>query len=131
MGWNHDPVACRPRIWSNHLKIMHGLAPHIWLPHYSESVSSLCPNWQAGNMVAYDDDNWLEILKGLDLTPDDKAAAKLFLFEKNAAYRQMMLGDDNESNKKVILLALGESLLCMGCMGMCRGKAGIQVPYAA
>lgn len=61
-------------------------------------------------MAAYDDNNWIEILKCLDLTPDERAAAKLLLFEKGAAYRQMMLGDDNDSNKKVISLALlGES----------------------
>ena len=79
-------------------------------------------------MAAYDDTKWIEILKGLDLTPNERAAAKLLLFEKGAAYRQMMLGDGNESNKKSILLALGETSLCMGCMGMCGGKAGIQVP---
>ena len=76
----------------------------------------------AGKMATYDDNNWIGILRGLDLTPDERAAAKLLLFEKGAAYRQMMLGDDGDSNKKVILLALGESLLYMGCVAMHSGK---------
>ena len=60
-------------------------------------------------MAAYDDNNWLELLKGLHLTPNNEAAAKLLLFDKSAAYRKMMLNDDEVSNRTIILLALGES----------------------
>ena len=64
-------------------------------------------------MAAYDDNNWVQTLKSLGLTANDyAAAAKLLLVGKDAAFRKVMLCDDSESNKNVILRALGESRLC-------------------
>ena len=62
-------------------------------------------------MGAYDDNNWVQTLKSLGLSDNEYADAKLLLAEKGAAYRKVMLGDDKDSNKKVILWALGESSL--------------------
>ena len=66
-------------------------------------------------MTAYDDNNWVQTLKSLGLTDNEYADAKLLLAEKDAAYRKVMLGDDPESNKNVILRALGESSIPFGC----------------
>ena len=63
-------------------------------------------------MAVYDDDNWVQTLKSLGLTANDYAAAKLLLVGKDAAFRKVMLSDDSESNKNVILRAPGESRLC-------------------
>ena len=94
------------------------MAPYIWLPQCSKSVYfQIVPQLLAGDMVAYDDSKWIEILKGLDLTPKERAAAKLLLFEKGTDFRKVMLSDDNESNKEAIMLALGEYPLGMGCTG--------------
>ena len=65
-------------------------------------------------MAVYDDDNWVQTLKSLGLTANDYAAAKLLLVGKDAAFRKVMLSDDSESNKNVILRALGESRLLFG-----------------
>ena len=67
-------------------------------------------------MGAYDDNNWVQTLKSLGLTDNEYADAKLLLAEKDAAYRKVMLGDDKDSNKNVILRALGESSLPLGYM---------------
>ena len=67
----------------------------------------------AGSMTAYDDKNWVQTLKSLGLTDDEYADAKLLLAEKDAAYRKVMLGDDPQSNKNVILRALGESSITL------------------
>ena len=64
-------------------------------------------------MEAYDDDNWVQTLESLGLTDNEYADAKLLLADKDAAYRKVMLGDDKDSNKNVILLPLG-------CMEQCR-----------
>ena len=83
-------------------------------------------------MAAYNDDNWVQTLKSLGLAAKEYAAAKLLLVGKDAAYRKVMLGDDNESNRNVILQALGKSSLPMGCMGLLGGKEELcRVPSAA
>jgi len=68
-------------------------------------------------MGSYDDNNWVQTLKSLNLSDNEYADAKLLLAEKGAAHRKVMLGDDKDSNKKVILRALGESSLPLGYMG--------------
>ena len=73
-------------------------------------------------MAAYDDNNWVQTLKSLGLTDNEYADAKLLLAEKDAAYRKVMLGDDKESNKNVVLRALGESSLLLGYMGLLGGN---------
>ena len=73
-------------------------------------------------MEAYDDNNWVPTLKSLGLTDNEYADAKLLLAEKDTAYRKVMLGDDKDSNKNVILRALGESSLPLGYMGLLGGK---------
>lgn len=62
-------------------------------------------------MAGYDDNSWMQTLKRLGLPANEYAAAKLLLVGKDAAFRKVMLGDDDESNKNVILQALGESSL--------------------
>lgn len=63
-------------------------------------------------MHPYDDNNWVLTLKNLGLTDNEYADAKLLLAEKDAAYRKVLLGDDKESNKNVILRALSECSRC-------------------
>ena len=83
-------------------------------------------------MGAYDDNNWVQILKSLGLTDNEYADAKLLLAEKDAAYRKVMLGDDKDSNKNVILRALGESSLPLGYMGLLGVNWELyRVPFAA
>ena len=74
--------------------------------------------------AVYDDNNWVQKLKSLGLAADEYAAAKLLLVGKDAAFRKVMLDDDDESNRNVILRALSESRL-----GMFYRKLGVvQVP---
>lgn len=60
-------------------------------------------------MATYDDNNWIQILKSLDLNAKDYSYAKLFLAGKDAAYRRVILDDDKDASKNIILSALGES----------------------
>ena len=59
----------------------------------------------AGSMAAYDDS---EILDRLGLSEIDNDKARIMLARNDAGFRYGMLGGDAESNKRVILLALGE-----------------------
>ena len=67
-------------------------------------------------MAAYDDNNWVQILKSLGLSECDYDSARILLAGKDAGFRQGMLGDDAGSNRRVILRTLGEFLLHLGCM---------------
>ena len=63
-------------------------------------------------MVAYDDNNWMHNLESLNLSESDCDRARILLASKDAGFRQGMLGGRNaESNKRVILMALGEFVL--------------------
>ena len=68
--------------------------------------------------MAYNDDNWVQTLKSLGLSQQDYDNARILLAGKDSGFRQGMLGDDVESNKRVISKALGEYLLPLGCMGL-------------
>ena len=72
--------------------------------------------------MAYDDSNWMQILKGLNLSESDYDKARILLARKDAGFRQGMLGDNADSNKRVILMTLGESLLPLGYMGLLGGN---------
>ena len=67
-------------------------------------------------MAAYDDNNWVQTLKSLGLSECDYDNARILLAGKDSGFRQGMLGDDADSNKRVILKTLGELLLPLGCM---------------
>ena len=67
-------------------------------------------------MGAYDDNNWVQALKSLGLSECDYDNARILLAGKDSGFRQGMLGDDADSNKRVILKTLGELLLPLGCM---------------
>ena len=67
-------------------------------------------------MAAYDDNNWMQILGSLNLSESDYDKARILLACKDAGFRQGMLGGSVDSNKRVILMTLGEFLLPLGCM---------------
>ena len=63
-------------------------------------------------MAAYDDNNWVQNLESLNLSESDYEKARILLASKDAGFRQGMLGGSNvDSNKRVILMALGEFFL--------------------
>ena len=64
-------------------------------------------------MAAYDDSSWMQILESLNLSESDYEKARLLLAYKDAGFRQGMLGGSSvDSNKRVILMALGECFCC-------------------
>ena len=64
-------------------------------------------------MAAYDDNKWVQTLKSLNLSQSDYEKARILLASKDAGFRQGMLGGSNvDSNKRVILMALGEFFCC-------------------
>ena len=68
-------------------------------------------------MAAYDDNSWMQILESLNLSESDYDKARILLACKDAGFRQGMLGGGNvDSNKRVILMTLGEFLWPLGCM---------------
>ena len=75
-------------------------------------------------MAEYEDSKWMQLLRELDLPPEKYAAARLHLFGRDASYRQLMLGEDKDANRNIILLALGESLVHKGCMPACASVCG-------
>lgn len=58
-------------------------------------------------MEAYDDSKWVEILDRLGLSKIDNYKARFLLAGKDSSFRYGMLGSDAESNKMVIMRALG------------------------
>ena len=68
----------------------------------------------AGGMAAYDDSNWVQNLESLNLSESDYVKARILLASEDAGFRQGMLGGSNvDSNKRVILMALGEFFLLL------------------
>ena len=95
-------------------KMMHDTAlpsPHIRLPPLPSVFLHACTPL-AGGMAAYDDNNWMQILESLNLSESDFDKASILLAFKDAGFRQGMLGGSRiDSNKRVILKALGELFL--------------------
>ena len=64
-------------------------------------------------MAAYDDNKWMQILESLNLSEGDFDKARILLARKDAGFRQGMLGGSSvDSNKRVILMTLGEFFCC-------------------
>ena len=62
-------------------------------------------------MAPYDDKNWMQILDSLSLSESDFDNARMLLARQDPGFRQGMLGGSSaDSNKRVILMALGEFL---------------------
>ena len=72
-------------------------------------------------MAANDDRNWVQSLKSLGLSQRDYDNARILLAGKDSGFRQGMLGDDVESNTRVILKTLGEFKLPLGYTGLLGG----------
>ena len=63
----------------------------------------------AGGTAAYADNNWVQNLEKLGLSESDYEKARILLASRDAGFRQGMLGGSKvDSNKRVILMALGE-----------------------